>query len=77
MWVFLSQYLSNIGPGFLINNNGLVLTNHHVVGSNKQVKIRTSNKTYNGKVIAKGTPSELVKNPNAQSAYFGDSFKFN
>tara|TARA_B100001027_G_scaffold215103_1_gene188414 strand:+ start:164 stop:940 length:777 start_codon:yes stop_codon:yes gene_type:complete len=31
----------------------------------------------NGKVIAKGTPSELVKNPNAQSAYFGDSFKIN
>ena len=30
-----------------------------------------------GKVIAKGTPSELVKNTNAQSAYFGDSFKFN
>ena len=30
-----------------------------------------------GKVIAKGTPSELVKNPNAKSAYFGDSFKFN
>ena len=30
-----------------------------------------------GKVIAKGTPSELVKNPNAQNAYFGDSFKFN
>ena len=29
------------------------------------------------KVIAKGTPSELVKNPNAQTAYFGDSFKFN
>ena len=30
-----------------------------------------------GKVIAKGTPSELVKNINAQNAYFGDSFKFN
>ena len=30
-----------------------------------------------GKVIAKGTPSELVKNTNAQNAYFGDSFKFN
>ena len=30
-----------------------------------------------GRVIAKGTPSELVKNPNAKSAYFGDSFKFN
>ena len=30
-----------------------------------------------GKVIAKGTPSELVKNQNAINAYFGDSFKFN
>ena len=30
-----------------------------------------------GKIIAKGTPSELVANQNAKSAYFGDSFKFN
>ena len=30
-----------------------------------------------GKVIAKGTPSELVKNQNAKSAYFGESFNIN
>ena len=30
-----------------------------------------------GKVIAKGTPTELIKNQNAKTAYFGDSFKFN
>ena len=30
-----------------------------------------------GKVIAKGSPSDLVKNQNAKLAYFGDSFKFN
>ena len=30
-----------------------------------------------GKVIAKGTPSELVQNQNAKTAYFGDSFKIN
>tara|TARA_Y100000389_G_C17328878_1_gene446999 strand:- start:83 stop:859 length:777 start_codon:yes stop_codon:yes gene_type:complete len=31
----------------------------------------------NGKIIAKDTPSNLVKNINAKNAYFGDSFKFN
>ena len=31
----------------------------------------------NCKIIAKGTPSELVKNSKAQTAYFGDSFKLN
>ena len=30
-----------------------------------------------GKVIAKGTPTDLVKDQNAKNAYFGDSFKFN
>tara|TARA_Y100000816_G_scaffold230223_1_gene175400 strand:+ start:2427 stop:3203 length:777 start_codon:yes stop_codon:yes gene_type:complete len=30
-----------------------------------------------GKVVAKGTPTELVQNENARTAYFGDSFKFN
>ena len=29
----------------------------------------------NCKIVAKGTPSELVKDTNAQTAYFGDSFK--
>tara|TARA_B110000483_G_scaffold239555_1_gene318274 strand:- start:87 stop:863 length:777 start_codon:yes stop_codon:yes gene_type:complete len=31
----------------------------------------------NCKIIAKGTPSELINNQEAKSAYFGDSFKFN
>ena len=30
-----------------------------------------------GKVIAKGTPTEIINNQNAKTAYFGDSFKFN
>ena len=30
-----------------------------------------------GQIIAKGTPTELIKNQNAKTAYFGDSFKFN
>ena len=31
----------------------------------------------NCKVIAHGTPSDLVNNNDAKKAYFGDSFKFN
>ncbi len=30
----------------------------------------------NCKIIAKGTPSEIISDNNARSAYFGDSFKF-
>ena len=32
---------------------------------------------YNCKIVAKGTPAELVNDIKAQNAYFGDSFKFN
>ena len=31
----------------------------------------------NSKIIAKGTPAELVQDSKAKNAYFGDSFKFN
>ena len=31
----------------------------------------------NCKIIAKGTPNELINNSNARAACFGDSFKFN
>jgi len=31
----------------------------------------------NCKIIAQGTPSELINNKNARAAYFGDSFKYN
>ena len=31
----------------------------------------------NGKVIAQGTPSNLINNTDARNAYFGDSFRIN
>ena len=30
-----------------------------------------------GKVIASGSPSEIINDSNARSAYFGDEFKIN
>jgi lipopolysaccharide export system ATP-binding protein len=31
----------------------------------------------NGKVIAEGSPSEIIRDKNAKSAYFGDAFSIN
>jgi lipopolysaccharide export system ATP-binding protein len=31
----------------------------------------------NGKIIASGSPNEIIKNSIAKSAYFGDEFKIN
>ena len=30
---------------------------------------------HNGKVVAQGTPANLIQNVDARNAYFGDSFK--
>ena len=32
---------------------------------------------HNGKVVAEGTPSNLIKNIDAKNVYFGDSFTIN
>ena len=57
------------------NNIAIVLCDHQArdLLSCVDVAIILSN----CKIIAKGTPSELVKNTKAQTAYFGDSFKLN
>ena len=31
----------------------------------------------NGKIIASGSPNEIINDTNARSAYFGDEFKIN
>ncbi len=48
----------------------------HIATSLLQV-VDTAMILSNGKIVAQDTPSNLVKNINAQNAYFGDNFKFN
>ena len=51
------------------NNN---LTHLYIGASNFTTKV-----FLNGKIIASGSPSEIVKDSGAKSAYFGDEFKIN
>ena len=58
-----------------INNISVILCDHQArdLLSCVDVAIVLSN----CKIVASGTPSELVNNAEAKNAYFGDSFKFN
>ena len=58
-----------------INNISVILCDHQardlLACVDKAVII------HNGKVIAEGTPSNLIKNVEARNAYFGEAFKIN
>ncbi len=59
------------GSGFLINNSGYVVTNYHVVGSNKKVKIRFNEKNHIGRVISIDVVNDLalIKITTKKSSY--------
>jgi serine protease Do len=55
---------TSLGSGFIINDEGFVLTNNHVVKDASDIKVRTSDgKEYEGKVVGKdaGTDVALVR----------------
>ena len=58
-----------------INNISVILCDHQardlLACVDKAVII------HNGKVIAEGTPSNLIQNVDAKNAYFGEAFKIN
>ena len=57
------------------NNIGICICDHQASSLLSCVDIAIV--LSNCKIIAKGTPAELIKDPNAKSAYFGDSFDLN
>ena len=55
------------------NNLSIILTDHN---ANDLLKVCDSAAIiHNGKVVAQGTPTNLIQNTDAKNAYFGDSFK--
>ncbi len=57
-------------------NNITIIIADHIASSLLQVA-DSAMILSNGNIVAQDTPSNIVKNINAQNAYFGDDFKFN
>tara|TARA_B100001094_G_C18190970_1_gene807210 strand:- start:2490 stop:3266 length:777 start_codon:yes stop_codon:yes gene_type:complete len=57
------------------NNISVILTDHNASDLLKVVDSAAI--LHNGKIIAQGTPTNLLHNIEARNAYFGDSFKVN
>ena len=57
-------------------NNITILICDHIANSLLQISDKAMILS-NGKIIAKDSPTNLVKDINAKNAYFGDSFKCN
>ena len=55
------------------NNISIILCDHQA--RDLLACVDTAAIIHNGKVIAQGTPSNLIQNIDAKNAYFGDSFK--
>ncbi len=53
--------VSALGTGFIIDRNGLILTNYHVVATANQIKIKLQNlKEYDAKVVGHDTKTDLA-----------------
>ena len=57
-------------------NNVTICICDHIASSLLQI-VDSAMILSNGNIVAQDTPSNIVKNINAQNAYFGDDFKFN
>lgn len=56
-----------------LNNISVILCDHQA--RDLLACVDTAAIIHNGKVVAQGTPSNLIRNIDARNAYFGDSFK--
>jgi serine protease Do len=70
--------VQGVGSGVIINSEGYILTNHHVVDGALEIKVElTDNRTFNAKLVGSDPPSDLavlkVEAGNLPSVTLGDS----
>ena len=71
---------SSLGSGFIINKNGTVITNNHVINNAEDIVIKVGEKDYKAKVLAADTLMDIAvlkidSSDVFQPVQFGDSDK--
>tara|TARA_B110000444_G_C18794939_1_gene574340 strand:- start:127 stop:1539 length:1413 start_codon:yes stop_codon:yes gene_type:complete len=51
---------SSLGSGFIINKNGTVITNHHVINNAEDILVRVGSKEYKAKVIGEDPLADIA-----------------
>ena len=74
------QRVQGVGSGVIVNSQGYILTNHHVVDGAVEIKVElTDNRTFTAKLVGSDPPSDLavlkIDATNLPTATLGDSDK--
>jgi len=74
------QRVQGVGSGVIVNSQGYILTNHHVVDGAVEIKVElTDNRTFTAKLVGSDPPSDLavlkVDATNLPTLSLGDSDK--
>ena len=51
---------SSLGSGFIINKNGTIITNNHVINNAEDIVVKIGDKEYKAKVIGADPYSDLA-----------------
>ena len=70
--------VQGVGSGVIVNANGYILTNHHVVDGALEIRVElTDNRTYTAKLVGSDPPSDLavlkIEANNLPTVSMGDS----
>lgn len=74
------QRVQGVGSGVIVNSQGYILTNHHVVDGALEIKVElTDNRTFTAKLVGSDAPSDLavlkIDATNLPTLQLGDSDK--
>jgi Do/DeqQ family serine protease len=74
------RQVQGVGSGVIVNSNGYILTNHHVVDGAIDIKVElTDNRTFSAKLVGSDQPSDLavlkIEATNLPTISVGDSDK--